>query len=60
MVVNATKAIKTYFSQEPHAGEKLSAKELLEFKKSTPDAEYQELGRQAAELLGEPFEEKAA
>lgn len=54
--MNATKALKTYFAQEPHAGEKLTAKELLEFKKSTPDQEYQDLGRQACEALGETYE----
>jgi hypothetical protein len=54
--VNATKALKEYFAQEPHAGEKLSAKELLAFKKALSDAEYQELGKQACEALGETYD----
>lgn len=54
--MNATKAILTYFSQEPNAGDKLSTAELLGFKKSIEPAEYQELGRQACEALGEPYD----
>lgn len=59
--MNATKAIKTFIAQEPNAGERLAAKELLAFKSACDPEEYQEFGRQAAGApLGEPFEEKQA
>ena len=46
--MNATKAIMEYFKLEPHVGDKLGSKELLDFKKACEPEEYRRsVGRRA-------------
>jgi hypothetical protein len=53
--MNATKAIRQFFETGEH-GRKVNAKELIEFKGSCDPDEYQGLGMQACEALGETYD----